>query len=389
MKALKQHLAAALAVILLLLPTAVQAADPAISDFAPASADPGATVTINGTNFGGLKSIRFGPSSSCYAQYSGVTATQAKAVVPVGNCSGQITLHNLVSGVDGYGTSSSSFTSSPPRIDSMSATSGQPPSVVSVTLTGVNLLGTASVCFGVSAIGHNCALFTSNGTTSVTAQIPTGARTGPIAVNTSIGTAYSPTFALPDDPKIPDEAWTRWAYVSAPTPPAGYTSATPWGVAVFDTRSPAGSAGVVEVQNLKLTCDVNGVATTLADSATSYLGGGLYERDPWFANAESDNLPMPLAQNTSTASWYFAPNTVSDRIWHFWAGRANFSTSASVSNCHVYGKMRATGRALVQLGWDWWSSSTSPDQGYGANNVQGAQSPWIFVSPNWQEITYP
>jgi autotransporter-associated beta strand protein len=102
---------------------------PTISSFTPSSGCPGATVTINGTNFSGATAVKF--NSVDAVSYNVISASQITAVLPF-TTSGTIS----VTGLGGSVTSSSSF----------SISNAPPTPTVSVTGSStINVGGTSSL----------------------------------------------------------------------------------------------------------------------------------------------------------------------------------------------------------------------------------------------------
>ncbi len=157
---------------------------PTVASFNPTSGDVGTPVDITGTNFTGATSVTFNgtPDPSFVVNSS----TDISAHVPNGATSGLIS----VSTPNGTGQSLTSFTvtggggGNPPTVSSFSPTSG--PVGTNVSITGANFTGATGVMFNGTA-----ASFTFNSDTSISAHVPTGATTGPIAVTTGLGTGVS------------------------------------------------------------------------------------------------------------------------------------------------------------------------------------------------------
>ncbi|MDW8217865.1 MAG: FG-GAP-like repeat-containing protein, partial [Acidobacteriota bacterium] len=152
-----------------------------ITSFTPTSGSVGTVVTITGTNFANVTRVTFNGVSATFTVNS---PTQITATVPTGATTGPI----AVTTPDGTtATSQTPFVVvQPPTITSFAPTSG----VVgtAVTITGTNFEGATGVTFnGLSA------RFTVRGGDQVTATVPVGATTGPIAVTTPGGTATSRT----------------------------------------------------------------------------------------------------------------------------------------------------------------------------------------------------
>jgi hypothetical protein len=154
-------------------------AAPAISSFSPASGPAGTTVTVSGIGFTGATSVTFAGTS---AAFTVVSDTSLTAMVPSGAATGTI----AVTTPGGTATSATAFTVTQPAptISSFSPTSG--PVGTKVTVSGTNFTGTISVTFGGTS-----ASFAVVAGTSLTATVPTGAKTGSITVTTPGGTATS------------------------------------------------------------------------------------------------------------------------------------------------------------------------------------------------------
>jgi hypothetical protein len=155
---------------------------PTISSFTPTSGPVGTSVTITGSNFTGATSVTFGGTSASFTIISG---TSVRATVPAGAVTGLI----AVTTPGGTATSANAFTVSvtpppAPTISSFTPTSG--PVGTKVTITGSSFTGATRVTFG-----GTTATFTVVSNTSLTATVPTGARTGSIVVTTAGGTATS------------------------------------------------------------------------------------------------------------------------------------------------------------------------------------------------------
>jgi hypothetical protein len=152
---------------------------PTITSFTPASGPVGTGVTISGANFTGATAVRFNGASASFTVNS---ATSIQATVPAGASSGPIS----VTTVAGTATSASAFTvtASAPTIASFTPSSG--PVGTGVMISGTNFTGATGVAFNGTS-----ANFTVNSTTSIQADVPAGATTGPIAVSTPGGTATS------------------------------------------------------------------------------------------------------------------------------------------------------------------------------------------------------
>jgi len=154
-------------------------ADPSIDSFSPNSGPVGTSVKIDGTNFDGATAVKFHGTSATFTVDSSLRIT---ADVPSGATTGPIS----VTTPDGTDTSTTNFTVTvpAPAISSFSPQSGT--FGTSVTISGTALTGATSVKFdGTSAT------FTVESATRISATVPDGATTGPIAVTTPSGTGTS------------------------------------------------------------------------------------------------------------------------------------------------------------------------------------------------------
>ena len=160
---------------------------PAITSFSPASQQNGGSVTITGTNFIGVTSVKLGGVPALY--YSAYSPTTINVVVGNG-ASGDI----IVSTVGGSATVSG-FNYTTPAIQSVDpvlAATGQ-----TVTITGTNLDAVQSVTFG----GINAASFSIVSPQKITAVVGTGA-SGNVAATSLTGTASFPGFTFMPPPVI-------------------------------------------------------------------------------------------------------------------------------------------------------------------------------------------
>jgi hypothetical protein len=157
-------------------------AAPTIANFTPTQGPVGTTLTITGTGFTGATSVKFAGTIAAFTPGSDTSLT---ATVPAGAATGPITVVTPA----GTGTSATNFTvttvTPAPTISSFSPTSGRAGTVV--TITGTGFTGATNVTFG----GVRATTFSVTSNTALKATVPTGARTGPIAVTTPGGTATS------------------------------------------------------------------------------------------------------------------------------------------------------------------------------------------------------
>ena len=153
---------------------------PTITSFTPTGGLAGTVVTVLGSNFTGTTAVAF--NGTAVASFTVVSATQLTATVAAGTTTGPIT----ITAPTGTVTSATSFVvGAPPVITSFTPTTGPVGTVVTITGTDFTL---------VSQVKFNSTVavtFTVVSSTQITATVPTGASTGPIAVTTAVGTAVS------------------------------------------------------------------------------------------------------------------------------------------------------------------------------------------------------
>jgi gliding motility-associated-like protein len=162
---------------------------PTITNFTPASGNPGTTVTITGTNFSAAPANNTVMFNGTTAVVTSSSSTSITTTVPSGATTGKITV--TVSGVTA--TSANTFTVPcaplPPTITSFTPTSGV--AGTSVTITGTNFSTVAGE--NVVAFNGTPAIVASGTTTSLIVTVPAGASPGPISVTTPCASTSSST----------------------------------------------------------------------------------------------------------------------------------------------------------------------------------------------------
>ena len=156
---------------------------PSITGFSPASGLPGTEVTLNGTGFIDITSVRFNGVAA--SNFTVDSDKQIRAIVPVGAASGQVSL--TVAG--GSSISEDTFNiltpPAPPVIDAFSPANG--PVGTAVTIKGAGLGGATAVTFN----GAPASSFTIDSDAQIRAIVPAGATSGQLSVTTSVGSAMS------------------------------------------------------------------------------------------------------------------------------------------------------------------------------------------------------
>jgi uncharacterized repeat protein (TIGR03803 family) len=146
------------------------------------SAKSGQTINILGSGFTGVTAVNFG--SIAATSFKVVNGNYMTAVVPPDAITGTVSVTTQTATLSTLKSLKIS-----PTIVSFSPPSGPVGTVV--TLTGTGFTGATQVSFG----GVK-ATFTVNSGTQITATVPTGAKTGTIAVTTVGGTAAKGTFTV-------------------------------------------------------------------------------------------------------------------------------------------------------------------------------------------------
>ena len=171
---------------------------PVVTSFNPTSGPVGTSVQINGTGFTGATSVAFNTTNAITFNVDSDTSIHAN--VPNGATDGLIS----VTTPNGTGQSSTSFDvtggggGNPPTVTSFFPTSG--PVGTNVSITGTNFTGATSVQFN----GLAATNFVINSDTSINANVPGGATTGPISVTTPNGTGTSSSnFTVTSIPQKP------------------------------------------------------------------------------------------------------------------------------------------------------------------------------------------
>ncbi len=250
-----------------------------------------------------------------------------------------------------------------------------------ITISGKNFTAVSSVLFA-----DTPAVFRSVSPETLIVIVPHKIQASSIIVITPQGRISSPIpFAVVNDPRIPDEVSYKSGYVNSTPPPANFTSARLWGIAIADARIPSHESAAVEVAWTRLTCRVDGKDIILNDDA-GHLSGGLYQRQPWFATDAHDAIP--LAYDTEYDSVVLRVGERTDRVWHFWSPSPRAALPpGKLEGCTVNARVKISPGALLQMGMDYWRSPTIPF-GAGGNNHEAGASNWYFASPQWQEATF-
>jgi len=168
---------------------------PIVSSFTPTSGLVGVEVTITGSNFNGVSSVKFNNTTA--TNYTVDSATQIRANVPTGATTGKIS----VTGSTGTGLSAANFTvlQPPPTITSFTPTSGLVG--IEITIAGTNFISVSNVKFNTTNVTSSIV----DSEAQIRAIVPAGATTGKISVTAAGGTVVSTddfTVTVPPAPTI-------------------------------------------------------------------------------------------------------------------------------------------------------------------------------------------
>lgn len=206
-----------------------------------------------------------------------------------------------------------------------------------------------------------------------------------LAVFLPAGSACGQGPHVPVEPSVPAEVKYKTGYVNPVSPPAGFSSAMLWGIAIADTRVPGYESAKVAVASTRLVCQVQGKEVVLNDD-TAKLRGGLYRRFPWFGTDE--HLPLTFGYDASDDAVILPVGQDATHVWHFWSASPRATLPpGKLNGCTVSVRAKISAGALLQVGFDYWRNS-SIAYGAGGNNHEAGASNWYFPSSDWQEATF-
>jgi hypothetical protein len=236
---------------------------PTITSFTPTNAGPGATVTINGTNFTGTTSVTFGGAPA--ANFTVVSNTQVTAVV------GQGSSGSLMVNTPAGSATEDAFTYNSPVAQINGFTPVNAAAGTMVTITGSNFTGISAVTFGgVPATSFN---IVNPGT--ITAIVG-AANSGSIALFSAAGADSVGGFQfIPPPPVITSFTPTTVSAANVVTiTGTGFSGAT----AVTFGGSPASSFTVVSPTTINATVygGASGNVTVTTPLGTASIGGLTY-----------------------------------------------------------------------------------------------------------------
>lgn len=146
----------------------------------------------------------------------------------------------------------------------------------------------------------------------------------------------------------------------------------------------------VEIDYLRLYArTVSGDILLTTDEYTSGFNqtsdGGLYWRYPFFPPGFDEHKPMPA--NTENGFLVFYPHQHRDTIWHFWNSQwPRAATSPQHTSYYTEIKYRITGKAVIQIGMDFYGGSGNSTYWI----LEAGVSDWAFETYNneWKTLTF-
>jgi CSLREA domain-containing protein len=260
-----------------------------ISSFSPSSGPVGTSVTITGSGFTGATTVTFNTiRATIFKVVSNSTIT---ATVPTGATTGPI----KVTTPSGTLTSATNFKVSP-KVNSFTPTSGKVETAV--TISGLNFIGTTAVSFN----GVNATTFSIISATSVKANVPLGAKTGPVSVTTPDGSGSSAT------------NFTVLSGISGFAPASGPVGTT---VTVRGSGFTGATAVKFGTANASFTVDTDSIITTVVP-----------------AGAITGKISVTVPTTTFTSVANFA---VSPKIDSFMPGSGSAGTAVTISGSNFSG----------------------------------------------------
>jgi hypothetical protein len=165
---------------------------PLISTFSPTFGPIGTSVTLNGTRFSGVTSVRF---RGVAASFSFISDSQVVARVPPGAADSKIAL-TTPAGTATSGTIFNVATLRVPTITGFTPHTGHAGTQVSIF--GSGFFGTTAVRFN----GTGVSSFIVVTDTKITTTVPSGATTGPVTVTNPMGTANAAAAFFVSGPQV-------------------------------------------------------------------------------------------------------------------------------------------------------------------------------------------
>ena len=152
---------------------------------------PGQIIEISGFGFTGATAVSFG--SHAASSFSVIGDSEILATLPRNFTTGSTGATVHVTNPAGTENGPDVYLVQAPSVSSISPTSGAAGDTV--TITGTGFEGTTDVEFGPDGTSTP-ADFTVDSETQITATVPNGATSGPIAVTNQVDTAVSGTFTV-------------------------------------------------------------------------------------------------------------------------------------------------------------------------------------------------
>jgi hypothetical protein len=294
---------------------------PTITSFSPASGRAGDVVTLNGTNFADITSVRFNGTE---AQFTATTTTLLAATVPAGASSGPITITNTF----GNATSASGFTilQNPVLISQAYGAGGNSGALYNSDFVELHNRGTSTVSLSGWSVQYASASGTSWSATPLTGSIAPGKYHLVKLAGGTTGAAL-PT---PDSTGNSNMSGTNGKL-------ALRDSATP-----FTGASPAGQSGLQDFVGFGTATAYEGSGAAPAPSATTSIfraGGGATDSGD-NKNDFTTGAPNPRNSSFGSASppAITSPGTASGTVgqsFSYQIAASNSPTSFNATNLPV------------------------------------------------------
>jgi len=177
-----------------------------------------------------------------------------------------------------------------------------------------------------------------------------------------------------------------------PSPPAGYNSVIAWAQALIG-ETKYGNTGKVIIENLSLWEVKNGQRNLVTDKIVSWntVWGFMLNKSDWYVPNKWVCPPEPQPCNLTTTDGvnvtpegYVELNvsTNPSKIYHFWNTEWPRPSAEQNSTYYVKAKVKTTGNAMIQIGFDYWETVD------GGDHLEAAYSDWLCnTGGEWQEVT--
>ena len=245
---------------------------PTITSFMPTNAAPGATVTINGTNFTGATQVRFGGTLA--GTFNVITPTQVTAVVPAGATTGSVSV-TTAGGIANF--AGFVYLAPPPTITTFAPTTAG--MGLTVVINGTFLSAASAVSFG----GTPASSFTVMSDNMIHAVVAAGS-SGMVSVTTPGGTITSAGFIYSAAPTL-----TGFVPLAASSGATVLLTGTNFGTATNVSFGGVPAASFMSISGTQISAVVppmasNGAVSVTTPGGTASLMGFSFIPPPTLSN---------------------------------------------------------------------------------------------------------